>query len=255
MKTDRPASEWICRVCGYPKDDHDPTVFAHSFDPPPEPAKPPLAVGWCPVCDHRLHDHGECTSGPTGDECQCAARGTPTQPEGEAKVNESVKWLREWCQRTPHGPTITCGPCRAADELERLEREVLEQCRLNGMGGEREAKLIAERDRLAAELALNKGYIGQFEAEMVRLWKEYGDKEVNGNVLMMLTYFERHYLAKLTAARAHVALLVEALEDTIEGMEDMIVYVPAYFREKWDHDGYLQRAREALKAMGTEGEK
>lgn len=37
-----------------------------------------------------------------------------------------------------------------------------------------------------------------------------------------------------------------ALEDAIDGMEDMIVYVPDYFSEKWGHDEFLARARTAL---------
>jgi hypothetical protein len=34
----------------------------------------------------------------------------------------------------------------------------------------------------------------------------------------------------------------DALADAIEGMKDMIDYVPEFFREKWDHQGYLDRA-------------
>ena len=50
--------------------------------------------------------------------------------------------------------------------------------------------------------------------------------------------------------------LIAALEDAIEGMEEMINYVPEYFREKWGHDDYLRRARQALdlaKAGGSYG--
>ena len=39
-----------------------------------------------------------------------------------------------------------------AAEVSRLEAEVMEQCRLNAMGAEREAKLRAERDSLRAQL-------------------------------------------------------------------------------------------------------
>lgn len=37
-----------------------------------------------------------------------------------------------------------------------------------------------------------------------------------------------------------------ALADAVEGMVDMIGYVPDYFRQKWRHDEYLDRARAAL---------
>lgn len=37
-----------------------------------------------------------------------------------------------------------------------------------------------------------------------------------------------------------------ALKDALDGMEEMIGYVPEYFREKWEHDAYIERARKAL---------
>jgi aminopeptidase-like protein len=40
--------------------------------------------------------------------------------------------------------------------------------------------------------------------------------------------------------------LEAALRDALEGMEDMIVYVPSYYREKWNLDCYITSAREAL---------
>ena len=36
-----------------------------------------------------------------------------------------------------------------------------------------------------------------------------------------------------------------ALQDALEGLEDMLPYIPAYFREKWEHQGYIDRARAA----------
>jgi hypothetical protein len=42
------------------------------------------------------------------------------------------------------------------------------------------------------------------------------------------------------------ARLVAALRDALDGMEDMIGYVPEYFRVKWDHQGYIDRAKAAL---------
>lgn len=43
-----------------------------------------------------------------------------------------------------------------------------------------------------------------------------------------------------------IPTLQESLADAIEGMEDMIAYVPDYFREKWGHDDYIARAKAAL---------
>jgi hypothetical protein len=40
--------------------------------------------------------------------------------------------------------------------------------------------------------------------------------------------------------------LLAALADALDGMEDMIGYVPEYFQEKWDHQAYITRARTAL---------
>lgn len=42
---------------------------------------------------------------------------------------------------------------KAADRIEQLEAEVLEQCRINGMGAEREAALMGKVERLEAENA------------------------------------------------------------------------------------------------------
>ena len=38
-----------------------------------------------------------------------------------------------------------------------------------------------------------------------------------------------------------------ALVDAIEGMEDMRPYVDPYFAEKWEHDGYIERAKAMVK--------
>lgn len=43
-----------------------------------------------------------------------------------------------------------------------------------------------------------------------------------------------------------VARLRDALQDALEGLEDMRPYVPDYFADKWDHDDYIDRARSAL---------
>jgi hypothetical protein len=40
--------------------------------------------------------------------------------------------------------------------------------------------------------------------------------------------------------------LIEALKDALDGMEDMIGYVPEYFQQKWDHRDYIDRAKAML---------
>ena len=37
-----------------------------------------------------------------------------------------------------------------------------------------------------------------------------------------------------------------ALQDALEGMLDMLPYAPEYFREKWELQGYVDRATQAL---------
>jgi len=49
-----------------------------------------------------------------------------------------------------------------------------------------------------------------------------------------------------TQALIMVGFLASELEEAIEGMEDMIPYVPDYFRNKWNHDAFITRARAAL---------
>jgi hypothetical protein len=41
--------------------------------------------------------------------------------------------------------------------------------------------------------------------------------------------------------------LIAALQDALDGLEDMYPYVPEYFRDKWDHAGYIDRARATLR--------
>lgn len=43
-------------------------------------------------------------------------------------------------------------------------------------------------------------------------------------------------------AEAELSIAREALEDALEGLKDMIVYVPEQFQEKWDHPAYVERA-------------
>jgi hypothetical protein len=39
---------------------------------------------------------------------------------------------------------------------------------------------------------------------------------------------------------------VAVLQDAIDGMHDMFSYVPDYFRGKWKHQDYINRAEKAL---------
>lgn len=43
--------------------------------------------------------------------------------------------------------------------------------------------------------------------------------------------------------------VVEALRDALDGMEEMIGYVPEYFRNKWNHQDYIDRAKKALASL------
>lgn len=49
-------------------------------------------------------------------------------------------------------------------------------------------------------------------------------------------------------SRSRCEILRGALEDALDGLEDMFPYVPEFFREKWEHQGYIDRARAALQA-------
>ena len=55
-----------------------------------------------------------------------------------------------------------------------------------------------------------------------------------------------HLLAETKQLRTNKKTLVDALKQAIEGMADMIDYVPGYFRKKWKHDDCITEAREAL---------
>ncbi len=59
--------------------------------------------------------------------------------------------------------------------------------------------------------------------------------------------------AALERERAAHARLRTALEDAIEGMEEMSCQVTEYFQEKHDHQGYIDRAKAALAAVEWEG--
>lgn len=71
------------------------------------------------------------------------------------KENPHAKWLRmaagDMAADNRKKWANTCA--EAADEIDRLTAEVLEQCRLNGLGSEREAALMGKVERLTARVA------------------------------------------------------------------------------------------------------
>ena len=63
----------------------------------------------------------------------------------------SARWLEGWGSTACHEAAVVIQ--RKVNTIERLQAEVMEQCRLNGMGSEREAALMGEVGRLQAENA------------------------------------------------------------------------------------------------------
>lgn len=53
----------------------------------------------------------------------------------------------------------------------------------------------------------------------------------------------RCLIADLRASRAEVERLREALIDATDEMEDMIGYIPAHIRKKWQYDEAIAQAR------------
>lgn len=52
--------------------------------------------------------------------------------------------------------------------------------------------------------------------------------------------------SKVMDLEAEKAYLRRSLEDALEGLLEMRPYVSEYFADKWGHDDYIKRAREAL---------
>lgn len=53
-------------------------------------------------------------------------------------------------------------------------------------------------------------------------------------------------ISEPSEAYVMVGFLGSELEEALDAMEDMLPYVPEYFRAKWNHDTAIQRARAAV---------
>ena len=100
------------------------------------------------------------------------------EPEVIAKLRylhaATVDWLTTECATTG----VTISPILAAYDAIVAERDAAiaechEQARLNGMGSEREARIMAERDALTARLAA-------CERDLLA-WRVWGDKAASGH--------------------------------------------------------------------------
>lgn len=111
----------------------------------------------------------------------------------------------------------------AINEIERLRAEVLEQCRLNGMGGSREAKLIAENAQLRAEvkqqrleLGITEDACGMLESEIKQLRAEVADLREECAAYRGLQADQANarceLMEMLKLERARVAELLEEIE-------------------------------------------
>lgn len=55
-----------------------------------------------------------------------------------------------------------------------------------------------------------------------------------------------------TAKEFEVERLTTALRDALEGLVEMHGYVPEYYRKKWDHYSYIERATAAIAGMSPQ---
>jgi hypothetical protein len=120
-----------------------------------------------------------------------------------------------------------------------LINEHREQVRHNEELGVEHTAVVNERDTLAwlhAEAVWLKGR----ERYMAETYSRLHTAVVEER--SWLWEFASRLEAERDALRA-------ALADALEGMQDMVGYVGEYFREKWGHDEYIERAKAALSAL------
>ena len=113
-------------------------------------------------------------------------------------------------------------------------------------------------DRLRANKPLEKG------EQAWRAWsvverdlklRSYRDGDPLDDVFVV-TPVERAHRAetRLGDVKAELSIAREALEDALEGLRDMIAYVPEQFQEKWEHPGYVERAEAVLARLQAKEE-
>lgn len=133
----------------------------------------------------------------------------------------------EGCESAHYECLIQC----MADEIERLRAEVLEQCRLNGMGGSREAKLRAEIEQQRLELSITEDACGMLESEVKQLRAEVLDmrEEIAGYRGLQADQANARceLLEMLKLERARVAELEAALDHYSGGASEALLRAPA----------------------------
>ena len=121
----------------------------------------------------------------------------------------------------------------AADQIDRLESEVLEQCRINGMGAERELALLAKVERLERDNAKLAAALKTGEPVAWMIW-------TNGPVLVFMNKNEaeleferlntqhpcadRRLLDLFTAPPAQTLLNDTSVESCIKAVEDAFAW-------------------------------
>jgi hypothetical protein len=127
------------------------------------------------------------------------------------------------------------------DEL----REQIERALCDG-GDEQFDVHVTHEDKARRVLAVVTPELERRDAEIARL--ESLALEKHG-------LFQGWRLAAMEDRRQKLALWAErdalraSLADALEGMQDMVGYVGDYFRDKWGHDEYIERAKTALAAL------
>ncbi len=129
-------------------------------------------------------------------------------------------------------------PLEIKREIERLRAEVDEQCRLNGCGSEREAKLRSDNDALRAELAALKahGEPAYLVWEPRGNWRECSEHEYNA------TQDNDRWMLYLTPQPAGNAELVKALREIRN-------YIHGDLAPHWDYSRATTKSRKVVVSM------